>query len=115
MDTKKARGSSKILDQLFGSKPHSAAELGAAVAAARASGLVLEAWWWKGQPAFWDELRAKVMVPGDEAGATIDSLLKLNSPELQVGIEVFPRGVVQLEAVGLTLTVNRNIQEELPA
>ena len=51
-------------------------------------------WWWKyGQPAFIDLIQGGLHVRPDKVGQTLEQLLKLNSPKVQVRASVFPYGI----------------------
>lgn len=102
------RGSEKVLEQLFGDPKVSAKQLASAVEQARQAGLRFDRLWWKGQP-HPDLIRATTRVLPDQFASTVAELIRLHNNANQVSFEAFPKGVPQLEAIDLDITVNRNI------
>jgi hypothetical protein len=106
----KGRGSDKLIRQLFGGSQVTKEALTKAVSAAQASGFSIVRWWWKGQPAI-DQIFATLHVQPDTAGRTIEGLLDAHSSEVQVGLEVFPYGIIRPDLVQISVTMNRNLQK----
>jgi hypothetical protein len=99
-----------LVRQLFGGSQVSKEALTKAVAAAQASGFSIVRWWWKGQPAI-DQIYAILHVQPDTAGRTVEGLLGTHSSEVQVGLEVFPYGIIRPDLVQISVTLNRNLQK----
>jgi hypothetical protein len=102
------RGSDKVLEQLFGDTKVSAQQLAGAVEQARQAGFRFERWWWKGQPRP-DFIHGVASIDPAQFAATVTDLIKLHNSANQVSFEAFPKGVPQIEAIDLHITVNRNI------
>ena len=102
------RGSDKVLEQLFGDTKVSGQQLTAAVEQARQAGFRFERLWWKGQP-HPDLIFGVTSVTPDRFAATLADLIRLHNNANQVSLEAFPKGVPQIEAIDLHITVNRNI------
>ena len=102
------RGSEKVLEQLFGDVKVSTQQLASAVEQARQSGLRFDRLWWKGQP-HPDLIRATTQLNPEQFASTISELIKLHNSVNQLSFKAFPKGVIQIDAVDLDITVNRNI------
>jgi hypothetical protein len=102
------RGSEKVLEQLFGDPNVDAKQLAGAVEQARQVGLRFDRLWWKGQP-HPDLIRATTRLTIDQFASTIGEMIKLHNSTNQLSFEVFPKGVVQIDAIDVDITVNRNI------
>jgi hypothetical protein len=89
MAESKTRGSSK-LDKMT----HT--ELMSSISAARES-YVIKRWWKYGQPAI-DVILATIDVSDPQAvGSVVSGLVNLHGKAVQVGVEVFPYGIVAPE------------------
>jgi hypothetical protein len=102
------RGSEKVLEQLFGDPKIDSKQLASAVEQAQQVGLRFDRLWWKGQP-HPDLIRATTRLGLDQFASTIGELIKLHNSTNQLSFEVFPKGVVQIDAIDVDITVNRNI------
>ena len=103
------RGSDKVLEQLFGQGTVSPQQLAAAVEQARQAGLRFDRWWWKGQPRP-DLIKAVTSIKVAEFATTVSDLIKLHTNANQISFEAFPKGLPQIEAIDLHITVNRNLE-----
>ena len=93
-----------------GRTPEAQASARAARRWKKASGFSIVRWWWKGQPAI-DQIYATLHVQPDTAGRTIEGLLGAHSAEVQVGLEVFPYGIIRPDLIQISVTMNRNLQK----
>lgn len=107
MPARKARGSDKLVAQLFSSASVTKKDLRAAVAAAPS--LKIRRWWWFGQPSI-DQIVATFDVVPAQLGRTVESLANLHSSRVQVGMEVFPNGMPFPEIMQVKVTLQRNLK-----
>ena len=98
------RGSTKMLEQLFGGKPpETHADVSKALGLTT-SNIKLERWWWKGQPAF-DEFFVSVRVSPDAVGELATRLIKGG-----LVIDGFPIGKPAIDAAILNIS---NVPREM--
>lgn len=97
MAADQVRGSSRLREMLFESKTPSHEDLLRAIAGAREDFKVLR-WWKYGQPAI-DRIKATLDVQTERVGGVIQELISGHGVEVQVGLDVFPYGLPQLEGV----------------
>ena len=102
-------GSDDVLAKLFGDTAVSSEQLSAAVEQAQVGSLRFWRLWWKGQPHL-ELIRGGLTVQPAELTNTVSELLRLHNSLNQISFEVFPKGVVQLDAVDVHVEVNRNIR-----
>ena len=109
MAAPKKRGSDKLVANLFGGAKISKSQLAKAVSSAQTSGLQIKRWWWYGQPQI-DSIIASLDVAPSEVGATVESLTRLHSSAVQVGLEIFPNGIPVPDIIRINVTLNKNLK-----
>ncbi len=101
--SKKSRGSEQLFE--MSNEDDDAQSLSRAIGGARASYELK--WWWKyGTPAI-DRIKGGVHVKPEHIGETLKQFLDLNTREVQVGIEVFPLGIVNPDLFQVNLELRR--------
>lgn len=91
-------------ERMLSRKPPTGAELAEALGLAREE-LVLQRWWWKGQPAV-DRIRATVEVPVAQAGQLIAGLHGVTQGRGSIIFDGFPLGVPAIDRVLVNLQVD---------
>lgn len=92
------RGSAKMLrERIGGTGGISEADIVRIAGLADIKNIVIDKWWWKGQPAI-DFIAGKFRIPKESVGDVIGTLLEAEVP---IELRVFPKGVVALEAVDI--------------
>ena len=87
---KEERGSAKLIrERMGGSGEIREADIARIIDLVDLEDIVLERWWWKGQPAI-DFIAGTFQVPRKQAGSIIDRLL---DTELQLELKAFPVGI----------------------
>jgi len=107
-DDKVERGSSKLWDSLTKGKAPDGQKLASMLSAAQGE-YKIERWWWYGQPRI-DRIKFDVQTPVDQFADFAGSLLKQHGEKVAVTFEVFPIGVVAIDAVRLKVVLEQNVQ-----
>jgi hypothetical protein len=93
--TEPERGSAKLIRERMGRRAISEDDIARLVDVVELGDIVVERWWWKGQPDI-DVIGGALEVPRELAGEVLGRLLETEVP---IEIRAFPRGIPALDAV----------------